>query len=349
MAQALYLKYRPKVWSDIQEQTHIKQILNAELTSGNIKRCLLFTGPAGCGKTTSARIYANELEKCSSNIYELNCANYTGVDDIRKFVIEPSKTKPLVGNYKIFILDENHQLTVQAQNALLKILEEPPEYCIFILCTTDPQKVLSTILSRCMRYDFQLISHVGVVDRLSYILNTEKAEGNPIVGTWDNEALDYIATASNGHMRDAINLLEKVMSYDTNLTVDTVSKVLNITDYSKLFGLLSFIIGKDQGALLASLDDVYKSGMDLKLFIKQFLSFVLDVNKYVILVTEKSSNPMGYLSIPTTYQAVLKEYNISHRDALKHLLTTLLELNTSIKWETSVKPVIESTFLLEIL
>ena len=170
---SLFVKYRPQKFSEVVEQDAIKQILMHEIQTNNIKRCLLFTGGAGTGKTTTARIYANEIEPCKSNIIEINCADHTGVDDIRQLVIEPSRQKPLQGKYKIFILDENHMLTVQAQSALLKILEEPPSYCIYIMCTTDPQKVLPTILSRTFRYDFQLISYQGIVDRLQYIMENE--------------------------------------------------------------------------------------------------------------------------------------------------------------------------------
>ena len=170
----LALKYRPATWGQVVEQDAVKQILSTELMSGNLKRCMLFCGPAGCGKTSNARIFATEIEKNKSNIVEINCADNTGVDDMRRLVIEPSMVKPLVGKYKVFVLDECHMLTVQAQNALLKLLEEPPVHCVYILCTTDPQKVLSTIMSRAVRYDFQLISHQGIINRLNAILEAEK-------------------------------------------------------------------------------------------------------------------------------------------------------------------------------
>lgn len=298
--------------------------------------------------TTDARIFAREIESNESNIVEINCADHTGVDDVRQLVIEASKTKPLVGNYKIFILDEVHMLTVQSQNALLKILEEPPAHCIYIMCTTDPQKILGTILSRAFRYDFQLISHQGIVNRLNYILQQEQQDPNGCgVQSWLPEAINMIATASKGHLRDAINLTEKVISYTKNITTETVEKVLGVTSYEILFSILDSILAKNETVLLQSIDKLTKSGMDLKLFVKNFLQFVLDINKYIILKTETNNTAITLTTIPPSYEARLVNYNVSHRPALKSLLHKLLELNSSLRWETNVKPVLETELLLE--
>lgn len=346
---ALYLTYRPSTWSDVVEQDAVKQILSEELHTGKLKRCLLFCGPAGTGKTTNARIFANEVEPMSCNVIEINCADHTGVDDIRSLVIEASKVRPLQGNYKIFILDEVHMLTAQSQNALLKILEEPPAFCIYIMCTTDPQKILGTILSRAFRYDFQLISHQGIVNRLNYILQCEKGKEDGCgVQSWDMDSLSYISTSSLGHLRDAINLLQKCISYDKNITVQVVEKVLGVTSYELLFGILDCILSKNETQLLQNIDQLSKSGMDLKLFVKNFLQFVLDINKYVILKTETNTG-INLTNIPPSFEPRLINYNNSHRPALKSLLANLLDLNSSLKWETNVKPVLETNLLLEVL
>lgn len=139
----------------------------------SFKNCFVLGNGIVTHNTTSARIFAREIDPNASNIIEINCADHTGVDDVRNLILEPSRVKPLIGTSKIFILDEVHMLTVQSQNALLKLLEEPPAFCIYILCTTDPQKILSTILSRVFRYDFQLITQQGIVNRLDYILKNE--------------------------------------------------------------------------------------------------------------------------------------------------------------------------------
>ena len=346
----LALRYRPSTWSDVCEQDAIKQILATELSTGNLKRCMLFCGPAGCGKTTNARIFAHEIEPLKANVVEINCADNTGVDDVRSMLVEPSQVRPLAGKYKIFILDECHMLTVQAQNALLKLLEEPPSYCVFILCTTDPQKVLPTIMSRAVRYDFQLISHQGIIDRLNFILNSEKNNPDGIdVQDWSLDALDLLATSSGGHMRNAIVGLEKCLSFSKNITVQDVEKVLGVTSYDILFNILNSILAKDPNGLIQSIDTLSKSGMDLKQFVKNFLAFVLDVNKYLILKTNGTQNAMSFISIPASMEQRLIQYNISHKEPLKILLRTLIELNSSLKWETNVKPVLETQLLLSVL
>lgn len=348
--ESLAVKYRPKVWSDVVEQDAIKQILSGELKEGKLKRCLLFTGGAGTGKTTSSRIFASEVERCASNIIEINCADHTGVDDVRQLVIEASRVKPLQGTYKIFILDEVHMLTNQSQNALLKILEEPPAFCIYIMCTTDPQKILGTILSRAFRYDFQLISQQGIFNRLKYVLECEKQDPNGCgVQSWSDDALFYISVIAKGHMRDGLTLLDKVVSYTKNITVQDVEKVLGVTNYEILFNVLDCILSKNDAMLLNYLNDLNNSGMDLKLFVKNFLQFVLDVNKYIILKTETNNTVINLTNIPPSYEQRLMVYNASHRPSLKTLLKTLLELNSSIRWETNVKPVLESNLLLEVI
>lgn len=343
-SQSLAVKYRPKHFDQVVEQDVIKQILLRQIKVGKVKRVLLFTGPAGCGKTTNARIFANDLESCKSNIIELNAANRNGVDDIRSLVIDNSKAKPLQGNFKIFILDEIHMATVQAQNALLKLLEEPPSYCIYILCTTDPQKIIPTILSRVYRYDFQKISMEGITNRLKYILEQEKQDEHGFdISFWQEDALKYIAKYSNGGMRDAITLLDKVLSYSNEVTINNVLNILGTTNYDIQFQLLEGLLYKNEEQVINVVEDVYKQGKDLKLFLKHFLTFLLDVNKYLIL------RNFDYIGIPNTYVERLNKLNSTHRDYIKDLLSKLLNMNSEIRWETNPKTVIESFFLLEVL
>lgn len=242
-----------------------------------------------------------------------------------------------------------HMLTVQSQNALLKVLEEPPKHCIFIMCTTDPQKILSTILSRSFRYDFQLISNEGIINRLKYILQTEKNLGDSGCGvnTWDDSSLEAIASASKGHLRDSLTILQKCISYSPDINIDVVTKVLGVTNYGTLFDILDSILDNKQTILIESLKTLNSSGMDLKLFIKNFLTFVLDINKFLILKTETNDLSKANLNIPISYANRLTKYNVGHKDKLKHLLKVLLELNSSIRWETNVAPVLETNLLLE--
>lgn len=213
--EALAVKYRPKVFEDMTEQSAIKDILMNQLETKTFQHGYLFTGPAGTGKTTSARIFANMINEGKGNPIEVDAASNSGVDNIRQ-IIENAKRKPLDAEYKIFIVDECHSLSNGAWQALLKTLEEPPKFTIFIFCTTDPQKVPATILSRVQRYQFQKISTEGIKDRLLFILdelNCEiqsegsqdavsdiewaREEGLPIID-YTMDAIDYIAKVSTG-------------------------------------------------------------------------------------------------------------------------------------------------------
>lgn len=201
--QSLAVKWRPKDWEDLTEQEYIKIILQNQINTQTIKNAYLFCGPAGCGKTTSARIFANKINDNKGLPIEIDAASNNGVEQVRT-IIEDAKFKPLDSNYKIYIMDECHMLSTGAWNAMLKLLEEPPKTTIFILCTTDPQKIPATILSRVQRYDFQKISFEGIVNRLKYIIEQENRETNETVDTtldkikYEIEALQFIAKCSEG-------------------------------------------------------------------------------------------------------------------------------------------------------
>lgn len=170
--ESLAIKYRPKKWEDVVEQSSTTVILQNQLSTGNIQNAYLFCGGAGTGKTTCARIFANEINHGAGIPIELDAASNNSVDDIRG-IIAQSKTASLDSEYKVFILDEVHALSNSAWQAMLKVLEEPPKKSIFIMCTTDPQKIPKTILSRVQRFNFQRISQKGIVNRLKYILDEE--------------------------------------------------------------------------------------------------------------------------------------------------------------------------------
>lgn len=172
MAKTLAVKYRPKTWDEVSEQSSTKIILQQQLESGEVKNAYLFCGPAGCGKTTCARIFANDINKGEGNPIELDAASNNGVDDVRN-IIQQAKTKSINSEYKIFIIDECHALSNSAWQAMLKIIEEPPAKSIFIMCTTDPERIPKTILSRVQRYTFSRISTEGIVKRLKEILGRE--------------------------------------------------------------------------------------------------------------------------------------------------------------------------------
>lgn len=318
---SLAVKYRPKKFDEVVEQSATKVILEQQLSSGDIKNAYLFCGGAGTGKTTCARIFANEINKGKGTPIELDAASNNSVDDVRE-IIQQSKTASLDSEYKVFIMDEVHALSNQAWQAMLKVLEEPPAKSIFILCTTDPQKIPKTILSRVQRYNFQRISQKAIAQRLEYVLMKEDAMREE-----DAYAIDYIAKQANGGMRDALTMLDKCLAYSEELTVDNVVKALGMSDYSTLMNFLCACAEKDSVAQIDIVNEVYMSGKDLKQFIKDFTSFVLDCCKFNL-------NVSNYLNCPNTDDIILIFETVS-LDTSTKLLDSLIKLQNDIKRDTN--------------
>ena len=345
MSKALAIKYRPHTWEDVVEQGSPKIILQQQLQSGEIKNAYLFCGPAGCGKTTCARIFANDINRGSGNPIELDAASNNGVDDVRE-IIQQAKTKSLDSEYKIFIIDECHALSNNAWQAMLKIIEEPPAKSIFIFCTTDPQKIPKTIISRVQRYDFQRISQKGIVDRLLHILCEENEEDNGERGIND-ESVEYIAKIADGGMRDAITLMDKCLAYSKDLTLENVVKALGTTDYDTMFKLTDYLLqlnGEESTKLaLQLIEDIYNEGKDLKTFVKQYIQFLLDLDKYGIGCDWK------YIQIPrlAEYEKWMKECEDSDFSLVEKWLSVFVNLNADIKWSQSVKYDIEAVIMIE--
>lgn len=343
MSKSLAIKYRPKSFDDVVEQGSIKIILQEQINSNTIKNGYLFVGSAGTGKTTCARIFAKEINKGQGTPIEMDAASNNSVEDIRN-IISQAQTKSLDSEYKIFIIDEAHSLSNSAWQAMLKTLEEPPAKSIFIFCTTDPQKIPKTILSRVQRYDFQRISQQGIVDRLKYILQQEDDGTETIYPNardtmgqvYLSEALEYIAKLSEGGLRDAITLTDKCLSYSTELTVENVVKALGVANYDVMFSLFDSLCAKDTLLTLQQIDSIYTSGIDIKQFIKTFTEFILDVCKYALV------KDFGLLKIPNLYKSELDSYGDYEFGVAKDLLDLLVKLNAEIKWETSPKSVIEA-------
>ena len=336
--QSLATRYRPKTFDEVTEQGEIKTILSNQLKSNEVKNAYLFTGGAGTGKTTCARIFAKEINKGEGTPIELDAASNNSVDDVRD-IISRAKTASINSEYKVFILDEVHMLSNSAWNAMLKLLEEPPMKSIFIMCTTDPQKIPKTILSRVQRYDFQRISHQGIVDRLCYILTCE-VENEPSLSAGPG-ALEYIAKLASGGMRDAITMLDKCLAYSTELTVDSVTNALGLADYDTMLSLCNALITKDSMSTLKIVDTVHMSGKDLKQFMRQVTNFVLDLVKYL------QTKDISFTSIPQSYKAKLDALgNTASVSQFVDILAVLVRLNSEIKWDTSPKATIEATLIL---
>lgn len=330
--EALAVKYRPKTFDDMTEQSAIKDILMNQLETKTFQHGYLFTGPAGTGKTTSARIFANMINAGKGNPIEVDAASNSGVDNIRQ-IIDDAKRKPLDAEYKIFIVDECHSLSNGAWQALLKTLEEPPKFTIFIFCTTNPEKIPPTILSRVQRYNFQKISNEGIEDRLHQIIKEEL----PVGGYVDPVSIAYIAKVSNGGMRDAITLMDKCLSLSSDLTLENVLKTIGGEDYTTFITFLSALEGKVKVSAITTIENVYNAGKDVKQFMKDFAKFVLEVEKYALY---KNFN---YISLPNTLENELEQLI---DDSLFDVMDFVVSLNSQIKWDSDPKTLIELSILI---
>ncbi|MBO6272871.1 DNA polymerase III subunit gamma/tau [bacterium] len=344
---ALAIKYRPSTWEDVVEQTSTKIILQQQLNSGEIKHAYLFCGSAGTGKTTCARIFAHDINSGQGHPIEMDAASNSGVDDVRN-IIQQAKTKSLDSEYKVFIIDECHSISNTGWQAFLKLIEEPPVKSIFIFCTTDPQKIPKTILSRVQRYDFQRISQQGIVRRLFAILAAENRSKEPNErARIDEESIEYIAKIADGGMRDAISLMDKCLAYSTDLTLENVVAALGTTDYDTMFKLTDYLLqlnGEESTKLaLQLIDDMYHSGKDLKQFVPQYLRFLLDISKWGLGCDWK------YLQLPRLpeYEKWLKDCDDNIFFAIDSILSTFINLQSDIKWSQSIKYDIETRILLE--
>lgn len=284
--------------------------------------------------TTSARLFANEL---NSSITELDAASHSSVEDIRD-LIKNSKLKPMGTDYRVYIIDEAHSLSNQAWQALLKTLEEPTPTSIFLFCTTDPQKIPGTILSRVQRYEFKKITHKSIVNRLIYILEEENKQGCSY--TYTTDALDYIAKLSEGGMRDAITLLEKALGFSDDITMQTVTKALGTVDYDTMFNLTNSLYNMNKKETIEIIETVHRDGLDLKQFIKNYTYFVLDLCKYNI------CKNFNYLQMPNTYESTLASFTPDQYSFFTELLDVVTQLGSDIKWESTPKPFIEAKLVL---
>ncbi len=349
---ALYRKFRPGEFEDVKGQDHISQTLQNQIKANRIGHAYLFCGTRGTGKTSVAKIFAKavncenpvkgspcgECAMCkaiaagtSMNVIEIDAASNNGVDNIRE-IREEVAYRPTEGKYKVYIIDEVHMLSIGAFNALLKTLEEPPEYVIFILATTEVHKIPITILSRCQRYDFKRISIETIAARLSDLM---KREGIEV----EEKAIQYVAKAADGSMRDALSLLDQCIAFyiGETLTYDHVLEVLGAVDTEVFSQLLRSILEKNITKVLRTLEELVMQGRELAQLATDFTWYLRN-----LLLVKSSDNMEDVLDVSTeNLRQLQEEAQMVEYDALIRYIRIFSELSNQLKYATQKRVLLE--------
>jgi len=349
---ALYRKWRPSTFEDVKGQDHIVQTLKNQIISQRIGHAYLFCGTRGTGKTSIAKIYAravncehpsdgspcNECGTCRSilsgssmNVLEIDAASNNGVENIRE-IREQVQYPPTDGIYRVYIIDEVHMLSAGAFNALLKTLEEPPSYVIFILATTEVHKIPITVLSRCQRYDFKRITIDTIAARLTELTTAEQIEA-------EDKALRYIAKAADGSMRDALSLLDQCVAfhYNTTLTYDNVLEVLGAVDAGVFSELLRAIVEKETTRCIYKLEDMVIQGRELGQFVTDFIWYLRNL---LLLKTAKDAEQILEMS-EDNLKLLREEAQLIDGETLMRYIRIFSELSNQLRYATQKRVLIE--------
>lgn len=340
---ALYRKYRPDTFDEAKGQDHIVTVLKNQIASNRVGHAYLFCGTRGTGKTSIAKVFAkavnceapidgnpcNECKICraikaqqSMNVIEIDAASNNGVDNIRE-IVEEVRYSPTEGRYKVYIIDEVHMLSAGAFNALLKTLEEPPEYVVFILATTEAHKIPITIMSRCQRYDFKRIPAELIAEHLKQLADAEQVEV-------EDKALRYIAGKADGAFRDAISLLDQCVSFcfGETMTYDRVLEVLGAVDIEIFAKLLRYICKGSVSECVQILDSVILSGRDLTQFITDFTWYMRN-----ILLVKTAEGTVEVLEVSSEQSAILEhEATVYSAQMLMRYIRIFSELSNQIRY-----------------
>ena len=345
MAEALYRKYRPQIFEDVVGQEHIERTIKNAIEQDKVSHAYLFTGPRGTGKTTTARLLAKALlcecgptsepdgtcDDCvmiangeHPDVYELDAASRTGVENVREEIIGRVQFAPTRGRYKIYIIDEVHMLSTAAFNALLKTLEEPPSHVVFILATTDPQKVPETIHSRCQRFDFRRISAESIVSRLGAICVSEDVE-------FEGEALDLIAHRAEGGMRNALTSLEQLIAFgEGKVTMEVAERLLGSIDTNDLAEIVRAIGTRDVASCFRWTAEYVETGADLAQFVRDLAEHMRNMD-----VLSLAGADVAREVSETVRRELASELPLFGPDRLARLLGVLGDLSAELKTSTN--------------
>ena len=348
---ALYRTYRPSTFEEVAGQEHIVRTLKNALATKKLAHAYLFAGPRGTGKTTMAKLLAkalncdegmgcqcNQCKNCKAiiegthpDVLELDAASNNGVDEIRE-LIDKVKYGTILGRYKVYIIDEVHMLSTGAFNALLKTLEEPPEHVIFILATTEPHKILPTILSRCQRYDFTKLSDKDIKARLQAVLEKEGVAYNA-------EAIDIIISLADGGMRDALSILDQVLAYSGNkLDVQDILDIFALESKEEKLALLSSIVSKDVADVLQRINRYVALGTDIKRLTDDLLLILKDILIY------QSSRSTDCLEVLNGQEAAAYFKYLDIDETLK-MIDVIMSAQKDYKNVSSIIPLFQVTIL----
>ena len=288
---ALYRSYRPQTFGEVAGQEHIVTTLKNAIKENRISHAYLFAGPRGTGKTTVAKLLAKALNCTGENppcdqcpnckaitvgehpdVIEIDAASNNGVDEVRD-LIDKVKYAPINGKYKVYIIDEVHMMSTGAFNALLKTLEEPPAHIVFVLATTEPHKILPTIISRCQRFDFKKVENHDIISRLEYVLKSENKK-------YELSALESVAKLAEGGMRDALSILEQCLAYNNELTVESVNMVYGLLSMDNKISFIKQLLSKDIKGVLTSLDNMLSGSIDIKRLTFDLVDVLKDIIIY---------------------------------------------------------------------
>ena len=344
---ALYRTYRPKNFEEVAGQKHIVKTLNNAIERNQISHAYLFCGPRGTGKTSTAKIFARAIncedtnkpcgvcENCISginnthpDIIEIDAASNNGVEEARR-LIEKVKYAPIMGKYKIYIIDEVHMMSNDAFNALLKTIEEPPAHVIFILATTEPHKIISTVLSRCQRFDFTKISRMDICDYLQSVVDSENMQV-------DRNALESIAILADGGMRDALSILDQVSAYgETEIDVDSINNITGRVSTNDILKLVKLINEVKVSDALDAANEILNKGKEVSTLIQAMLSICRDFILY--------QNARNNLSNKVIFQneVFISLANTIKKGKLFKYVDVLNDIQNKIKYTNSPKIYLE--------